>query len=259
MTNLELAWISLASKLLSEPGDAYISIRKFFLGKVWKLSGDQWDGVKYTTPDLGYRGNSTKKNQLRRNYLNEPLIIEANQALLSRVGKKPQTSVSFPLQNIKKNHPSTMGFCMQNAVITHLNVGDNPGIFIDIFYRVTELFQKFPADLLFLSQDVIPLALEGVDVPIKGVSFHFSNIYLSAMFFPLLFKFEDPLKLLLLAGEDPRYYRVLATATRKVLQETHNYTYQTRVKLHTDFHTRIKPSIPKSRMRMLRKHLEKTL
>jgi hypothetical protein len=84
-----------------------------------------------------------------------------------------------------------MGPCIQSVVLTWVKKDHHE---IDMFYRTTELLKKFPADLVFLRQELLaPFDLSKV----KKVNFHFANVTVHPMYYvtiiPLL---EDPIAML---------------------------------------------------------------
>lgn len=156
----------------------------------WEVSGDVWrTGISLSYSGLGYKNDTSKHKQLARNYHNAEAIEAANKKLLARIEKgSSQTSVAVMMGAGKKSSKS-MGFCMQSLVASHTK----EGIRLVLFYRSTEVIQKFLADLKFLSEFIVPQLLKGIDDKlIVSVKFHFVNAYVSAMFFPLVYQFSQP-------------------------------------------------------------------
>lgn len=174
--------------------------------------------------DLCY--TKAKGRQLQRNYWNPPEVEAAVTKLKSRAGKD-HSSVSIQLRGSDKDSRS-QGFCMQNMVITVTPQQSS----VDIYYRSTELIQKFLADLIFFSVQFPPIFEELGTTPEK-IRFKFANVYLSSVFMPIFLRYEeDPLGFFKhLKEHDPRFYRTCGLSTRRFFQETHNYTYRTRVKM----------------------------
>jgi len=173
--------------------------------------------------DLGY--TAAKGRQLERNYWNQELVDAGIEKLKGRKDK-PHTSVTIPLQGSEKDSRS-QGHCMIAMVVTEIPKSST----VDIFYRSTELTQKFLADLIFLSHKLPPV-FEAMEIEPSVIRFHFANVYLSAVFAPIFLRYEsnpggffDYLEL-----KDPKFYRTYGLATRRFFNETHNYTYRSRVK-----------------------------
>lgn len=178
--------------------------------------------LKYT--DICY--TPAKGKQLLRNYWNLEEVQAAVDKLKSRKGKD-HSSVSIQLRGREKDSRS-QGYCMQNMVITV-----TPNLCtIDIYYRSTELIQKFLADLIFFNQ-VLPPIFEDLGVTPSMIRFKFANTYLSAVFMPIFLRYEKNPDLFFqrLRSADPKFFRTCGLATRRFFQETHNYTYRTRVKM----------------------------
>lgn len=95
-------------------------------------------------------------------------------------GKYGSVSVST-YHHITKSDPekrskraSVMGPCLVGVSFTLLNKRD---ISIDAFYRTTELFKKFPADLVFIRETVAPQII-GADAMrrVTRLRCHFANV-----------------------------------------------------------------------------------
>jgi hypothetical protein len=79
----------------------------------------------------------------------------------------------------KSKRASVMGPCIQSVTLTY---GPKHTTTVDVFYRTTEWFKKFPADLVFLRDDLLSeFNFEGC--PIERINFHFANITLHPMYF----------------------------------------------------------------------------
>lgn len=180
-----------------------------------------------TFEDIGY--TRAKFRQLARNYWDEEAANAAVEKLLSRLDK-PHSSVSIQLQGGVKDSRS-QGYCMQNMVITHAPMTKEVCT-VDIYYRSTEVTQKFLADLIFFSE-VLPPLFERLGFAPSILRFKFANTYLSAVFMPIFLRYEpEPVAFFNDLEEfDPKFYRTCGLATSKFFKETHNYSYRTRVKM----------------------------
>lgn len=215
------AWTSLIRQASYAEPLLYAGVRKIVEDFSFELDSLE-QGFEYE--DLCY--TPSKGAQLKRNYWNQESWDAALEKLVSREGKE-HSSVAVRLQAAEKDSRS-QGFCMQNLVITRTRKKTS----VDIFYRSTEVIQKFAADLMFFAQELPPV-LEAHGIKPDVYRFKFANLYVSAMFAPIYIRFEeDPADFLRkLQRTDPRFARTLALALHKHYQEDHSYSYRTRVKM----------------------------
>ena len=216
-------WKQLIWDVARHPTLAVSGVRKIASDVSFEIPGDQLTpGLNYT--DLCY--TAAKGRQLMRNYWNQEEADAAVSKLLSRRGKD-HSSVSIQLRGQEKDSRS-QGYCMQNMVITVTPMVS----YVDIYYRSTELIQKFLADLIFFSKTLPPIFGE-LGIEPEAIRFKFANVYLSAMFMPIFLRYEDDPRGFFehLRKHDPRFYRTCGRVTRQFCQETHNYTYRSRVKM----------------------------
>lgn len=232
-TPLSDAWLKfvLASAEESKTAPLYLGIRKIIKTINWEFSGDEWrSGIKIPFSRMAFKNETSKMAQLSRIYYNEPMILAANQKLKDRA-KSPFTSVGIPMQAGVKDSRS-MGHCIQSVVITL----HRKEIRVHVFYRTTEVVQKFLADLKFLHEKVLPAALEGIDGEIKSVQFTFANLYVSVMWLPLVYRVMDPVYVLKRLEGDKRFWKMATAAAKKLLAKKTNYSYRSRRKMHDFFH-----------------------
>lgn len=233
LTRLDLYWISIVLSVLKRKPFMYSSIRKFIDRQSMVIPGEVWNtGISISFYQMGYRNETSKSNQLRRNYLNKENAIELNDKLKERIDSgKAQTSLSLILNN-KEKKISSQGFCMMGLVVNH----NEQGIDIDIYYRVTEVIQKYLADLKFLSGEVIPILMDGIDAPLNSVSFTFSNIYASILYLPVVYQFVSPRHILEeVEKTDKLFHGRCISDLRRITKKSHNYTYRSRVLMFDHF------------------------
>lgn len=194
-------WYNFIREVLLDLPTFYISStgRKYISNATMVVPGDAWHaGFPLTMNDLGYKGKTSKINQLKRTYFNQEAVEAVRDKLTTRTKEeKDFTSVSVPTMANKKDGRS-QGYCMNSIVITHLPKGPKvpePLTYITVFYRITEVIQKFGADLIFLNQLVIPEILQD-KYKITEVRFQFTNAYFSPLFLPVLYYFVDPADLM---------------------------------------------------------------
>jgi hypothetical protein len=110
---------------------------------------------------------------------------------------------------------SVFGPCMQSVTITWLSPSLSA---VDVFWRTTEWFRKFPADLILIRDHFLPpFTLQEFDI-----TCHFANITVNPLFFisliPLL---PDPVASLdLIKSKDPRFHRIVVRQLSRVLSDT---------------------------------------
>jgi len=182
-----------------------------------------------------------KLRQLERNYWNEEGFKAAFTKLKDR-RNKDHTSVSIQLQGAEKDSRS-QGYCMQNMVITQTK----EIVLVDVYYRSTEVLQKFLADMILFNLK-LPEYFQDLGRTPYMVRFHFANMYLSAVFMPILMRYEpDPLGFFKhLQQGDPKFFRTCGLSTRVFFRTSHNYTYRTRVKMWDYWKAYVEPARVKS-------------
>jgi len=236
-------WIALLEDVAAEEPIARSGIRKIVANVDWELPYSSFEepGIHYR--DLCY-SEKGKHAQLARNYWDQAAVDAAILKLQAREGKD-HSSVTINLQGATKDSRS-QGFCMVAMVITRTKTDAS----VDIFYRSTELIQKFAADLVFFSKQ-LPTVFEDLPFEPSVVRFHFANVYLSAMFIPIVLKFGDGDRFF--SKMDPKFYRTAGMSTRRYFKVDHNYTYRTRVKLFEYW----KENVDESKLQNLKKELDK--
>lgn len=260
MTELDQEWASFVQDLCEEDPDAYVQIRKIFRDLSWEVDFNKWDGISLKPENLGYSPGPAKMNQLRRNYLNTEELVKMRDTLISRIaGGKQQSSITARFGNKEKDSRS-QGFCMQTITLSHIAnpLPGKPVLVVELYYRSTEVGQKFLADLMFLDEVVFPLILEGLPHP-EVIRFKFSTLYLSSMFMPILLQVL-PVEETLVAikEEDPKWFtRCLRIAIDKWMEVECGYGYRTRVKMHDLFRNYVVPRMSKSEQKRVKELVKK--
>lgn len=196
-------WLSAAMECAAMKADFYSGCRKILRGRqlTFDLKGD------LKIDDAGY--TKSKLTMLRRGYLHEESRNVARQLWDRRLEQDKYGSVGFTTYNhFIKNDPnkkskraSVMGPCIQSIVLTLMSKGE---IEVDAFYRTTEIFKKFPADLVFIRDEL----LEGFHLG-KGTSLtcHFANITAHPMYFiTLVPSMKDPIHHLERLKKSDKYF-----------------------------------------------------
>lgn len=204
-------------------------------------------GLSYRFPDplgpltieeVGY--TPTKMSLLRKAYIHEESLQSARDQWNNRKNYKAKShwSVGFTTYNhILKAHSkmeghtgigSVMGPCLQAVVITHMPNGLAD---IEVFYRTTELFKKFPADLVLIRDHF----LDGFDfdrTPLSGMTIRVCNMTVNPTYVTTMLTLDKkPFDILeQIAVADPQLHRNFAKASLGVLdgpESTFNQTLRT--------------------------------
>lgn len=188
-------WVDISLELAAEPASFYSGARKILRNRTFTF--------KHIRPDLkmedaGY--TKSKMTMLKKNYLHEESIAVAIDLWTKRIGQRKYGSVSFTCFNHfvkggsidakRSKRASVFGPCIQSVSLTYMNDHTTE---VDVFYRTTELFKKFPADLVFI-RDVLLAGFDFSTAPLTSITFHFANVTCHPMYFvtliPLL---DDPI------------------------------------------------------------------
>jgi len=210
-------WIKHALILAKEPPDLYAGSRKILRNRILVFNPN----MDLTLEDAGY--SKAKMRQLERNYLHQDSIAAASQ-LWDEYREKPKyRSVAIScFGRLVKDHGgprgSKMGSCLLAITITMLN---RKTAEINLHYRTTEFLKKFPADLIFVYEDILSqFNLEGMTI--TKVTCLFDNITIHPQYFttiiPLL---EDPISSLEAIRESDSYFHqwIVKWAGRMLIPE----------------------------------------
>jgi hypothetical protein len=197
--NLKQEWTSHLLMLAATPADFYSGARKILRNRI--ITFENFD-KSLTIEDSGY--TKSKMTMLRKNYLHQESIDMAIKLWNRRREQAKYGSVSFTTFNhfVKgkgtfeeivakgSKRASVFGPCIQSVSITWLNKNE---VAVDIFYRTTEFAKKFPADLVFIRDELLaPFDFGDMELT---VNFHFANITIHPMYIvtaiPLM---KDPIK-----------------------------------------------------------------
>lgn len=252
-TKLEKVWAGFILGLISQTPEAYVQIRKIFRDRQLSIPWDKWDGVSMGTERMGYSSGPSKINQLKRNYLDVEALEKLRDSFKARSGKS-QSCITARFGNKAKDSRS-QGFCMQTITLNYLEkpLPGNPKLVVELYYRSTEVGQKFLADLLFLDKVVFPILLDGLPTP-DEVRFKFSTLYLSSMFLPLVMQVLEPSLIVETArGGDPKWFKTcVRTSVQKWMVEECGYNYRTRAKMHRLFREYVYPTLSPSEKRRIK-------
>lgn len=244
MGSLKQEWVDYCLGLAAEPADFYSGCRKILRTRTLRFVALD-DSLQLA--DAGF--TSHKMRYLMRAYMHEESLRVAAKDLWVRRRKQDKYgSVGVTCYNhfIKSEKTSlrgsVMGPCIQSVVVTYL---DKRRYAVDVFYRTTELLKKFPADLVFL-RDVILPEFDFTGMTLEGVTCHFANITVHPMYFatvlPLI---ADPVSALVTLKERDVYFHnwVVKWTARYTCDEFHRgiAKFAQALRVHKDAHERILP------------------
>lgn len=196
-------------------------VRAIYQGLTW--SEAEMPPALDILKELGYK--PVKVTRLLNLYYNKEEVAKAKAKLKQRIGEE-HSSVSILTRNMEKTHPITQGWCIQNVVISQRWKSRQVHTTADVFYRSTELIQKFGADLTLLKN-----IFDAMEVDVHPVRFYFANCYVSAVFFPLLFQYTPAVPFLKHIKRHNKQFHFLACKAVSRYMDPHNrYTYRAQVK-----------------------------
>jgi hypothetical protein len=211
-------WIDFSVKLAIEPASFWSSNRKIFRNKIFTVK----DLNNINLEDGGY--TKAKIGLLIKYYYHEESINIAQQLWKKRLSQSGYGSVSFTCFNhlvkggsvnaARSIRTSVFGPCLQSIVLTKIDKNTST---VDIFYRTTEIVKKFSADVVFLREKLL---MPNFEIPnLKEINFHFTNLTLHPMYFPILFiHLEDPIQELeIIKKKDRKYFDYLMICTGRYL------------------------------------------
>lgn len=259
-TKLEMLWAAMVGELCTLPPEAYVQIRKIFRDHTWEVPFESWDGISLKPENMGYAANDAKIRQLKRNYLDVAELERARDSLKARIADgKQQSSITARFGNQEKDSRS-QGFCMQTITLSHIDRPEpgKPKFVVELYYRSTEVGQKFFADLMFLDEVVFPLLLEGLPEP-DVIRFKFSTAYLSSMFMPIILQVLPVAESLRkIKDGDPKWFtRCVRVAVEKWMVPECGYGYRTRAKMHHLFREYVIPRMSAAEQRTVKTMVKK--
>lgn len=242
-------WLNLCLELAAEPANFYSGARKIIRNRSFTFKRIKDD---LRLEDAGY--TKSKMTMLKKNYYHEESIEVAKELWTKRCNQRKYGSVSFTcfahfvkggsVDAKRSKRASVFGPCIQSVCLTYM---DNHTTQVDVFYRTTELFKKFPADLVFL-RDVLLAEFDFTNSPIKGVTFHFANITAHSMYIvTLLPMLKNPIaELEEIKKADPFFYNWIIKWTGRYLVPKYMRGIQKfaqAMRVHKDANERLTPDI----------------
>lgn len=208
---MKAEWVDKCLELAATPAHFYSGARKILRNQHFSFRRIRDDLVM---EDLGY--TKSKMTMLIKNYVHDESKRVAIELWNKRLRQRKYGSVSFTCFNHfvkggdinakRSKRASVFGPCIQSVSITYIE-GKDQHAEVDIFYRTTEACKKFPADLVFIRDNL----LKGFDfsrAPMKSINFHFANVTMHPMYMVTLFPhIEDVIgELEIIREADPRFF-----------------------------------------------------
>lgn len=182
------AWVDNSLRLAALPADFFSGSRKILRNQHLSIKRVRND---LRMEDLGY--TKSKTTMLIKNYVHEESKQVAIDLWEKRLGQRKYGSVGFTCYNHfvkggsidakRSKRASVFGPCIQSVNLTYLE--KDKACDVDVFYRTTEFFKKFPADLVFI-RDQLLSGFRFDTAPIKAINFHFANVTIHPMYFVTL-------------------------------------------------------------------------
>ena len=217
-------WLNSAAHLSIQPASLYSGARKIIRRQVVTFTDIQDDLM---LADCGYTKN--KMRMLEKNYIHEESVSVAVELWKRRVSQNKYGSVGFTTYghfvkggavNAKRSiRASVMGPCIQSVTLTLLN---QRRTVVDVFYRSTEYYKKFPADLVFL-RDRLLTRFDFSGAPIVEINFYFANVTCHPMYYiTLLPLYDNPVEIMKqLREKDEYFWKWVVKWTSRYLCEEH--------------------------------------
>jgi len=262
---LKEQFVKAAIELSFYPADFFSGNRKIINNHTVLFKGPLLND--FEIEDCGF--TKSKMTMLKKGYVVQDSIDAAAMLWELRKKKAKYGSVAFHCYNhLLKNDPnktskrgSTMGPCIQAVVLSWI-----PGrkrqcdgwTDVTVFYRTTEFFKKFPADLILLRDILLP-NFDFTDVPIRNIYFSFANITIHPMYFVTIIPhIHKPIKMLnQLREEDPHFWDwIVKWTSRYVCPEFEHgiQKFEQAKRVGLDAHRRIDEKTLTRLQKYVRKH-----
>jgi hypothetical protein len=182
-------WVSIAEKMMFAEPDFYCGCRKI-LRRVEYIQ-DVRSKSDLALEQFGF--TMMKQRMLEKFYVHEESIEVARELWKKRTASDKYGSVGITTYNHFRKGKSGMGPCIQAVVFTHIKHRGEQRTEVDVHYRTTEIFKKFPADLILLRDILLPPFATKV-APFEQVRFVFDNVTVHPMYWITLAPYiPDPI------------------------------------------------------------------
>lgn len=254
---MKQAWLDACLEFSETPGDFNASSRKIFRNvemHFYDLEND------LQARDVGYK--NLKMSLLRKLYIHEESLEAAVKEWSDRSLKGKYGSTGFHFFNhITKPHSgetrnkraSKMGPCLQSMCLTIHPKGHAE---VDVFYRTTEVYKKFPADLVLIRDDILS-KFDFTHVPFHRMTCHFANMSVNPMFitvpltlWPDLLEWFNAVK-----RGDPNYHIRCCRSLRTLLKDPEDISFKQVRNTAQALQSAVRPSD----LTYLRKYINKEL
>lgn len=201
-------WLKHAVTLSSSRADFFDRSKKILQTRVLRFRNPLGE---LNMSEVGYK--KSKLTMLTSNYLHTESHRIAQELWERRRLKDKYGSVGFTTYNhhikggaidaVRNKKASVFGPCIQSVVLT---LGEKRDVSIDVFYRTTEFYKKFPADLVFI-RDVLLRGFQLTPQEVTVANMHFANITCNPMYFVILLTLvPDPLSTLRLVERNDHFF-----------------------------------------------------
>lgn len=237
-------WVEYCVGLSAQPADFYSGCRKILRGQAMIYNSlDE----SLTLADAGF--TSHKMRYLMRAYMHEESLRVAvdlwgRRRLQDKYGSVGVTCYNHFIKSEKTSkRGSVMGPCIQSFTVTYLNKRQYA---VDVFYRTTELLKKFPADLVFLRDELlVPFDFSGMEL--TEVKCWFANVTIHPMYFATILPILDnPIAHLEELKSKDKYFHdwVVKWTARYTCDEFHRgiAKFAQALRVHKDMHDRLDPA-----------------
>lgn len=257
-------WLEHALDLSVAKADFFSGARKIIRGRMIEFSEIKNDLVMH---DCGF--TKSKMTMLVKHYKHEESIEAAHRLWERLCDRDKYGSVGFHTYNHlikgatadshgqeaeikgKTKRGSVMGPCLQSVILTR---SPSRRTAIDVFWRTTEFYKKYPADLVFLRDSLLDRFELG---RIDNLRCHFANITLHSMYWVTLVPLmDDPIaELEKIRIADPRFFGYVVVWSARYLcggeYERGLLKYAQGLRVQKDAQERIDPKVKKALVKYL--------
>lgn len=223
-------WIKICQKLSATDADFYAACRKIIRNVSVNFPAETWKN-DLKLEDIGYTMN--KLNRLKKDYVHKESHDKSVELWNHFLQSKGYRSTSFTTYNhiVKAGATSpsesieTRGPCLQSVVISLIPTGRGQRkAAVDVFYRTTELYKKFPADLLLIDFLLEPFDFD--EVPLESIQMHFANVTCHPMYVIVPAAIAgDPVDFFEhIKDHDPKFFKECVSWTHKYLVTSRGIT-----------------------------------
>lgn len=233
-------WVKFCLDMMATPADEISGARKI-VGNVRRTFTEIDDDLQLA--DCGY--TKAKMSMLTKHYLVPGSQLAVVPLWEKRLKQRKYGSVSFTTHgHTTKSDPnkgskraSVLTPCIQSMSLTYHG---NHTTEAHAFYRTTEVFKKFPADLVFI-RDVLLPPFDFEQAPLTKLTFFFANVTVHPMYFATLApNLDDPIsELEKIKKKDPYFWTwCIKWTARYTIPEYHRgiQKYAQGMRVHDIFH-----------------------